>query len=130
MAAAIAKQQQPDGLWRPNLGDPEEYPMPETSGTGFFCYGLAWGVRNGLLDRGTYLPVVKKAWAGLVSCVSPEGKIQWGQLVGDRPVAVQREHSHEYVTGTFLLAGSEVLRLVKAGAIPVADQPVEPLRGK
>ncbi|MCU0784401.1 MAG: glycoside hydrolase family 88 protein [Verrucomicrobia bacterium] len=85
MAAAIAKQQQPDGLWRPNLGDAEEFAMPETSGTGFFCYGMAWGIRNDLLDHDTYLPVVKKAWAGLASCVSPEGRIRWGQLVGDRP---------------------------------------------
>ena len=117
MAASIAGRQQPDGLWRPNLDDPEEFSMPESSGTGFFCYGLAWGVRNGLLDRDTYLPVVKKAWAGLVSYVSPEGKIQWGQQVADRPAGVRQENSQEYVTGTFLLAGSEVLRLVRTGVI-------------
>ncbi len=117
MATAIAKQQQPDGLWRPNLGDSEEFFMPETSGSGFFCYGIAWGIRNGVLDRAEFLPVVRKAWAGLVSYVSPEGRVQWGQLVGDRPAPVQQSNSHEYVTGTFLLAGSEVLRLVKAGVI-------------
>jgi unsaturated rhamnogalacturonyl hydrolase len=49
MAAAIAIRQQPDGLWRPNLDDAQEFPAPETSGTGFFCYGLAWGIRNRLL---------------------------------------------------------------------------------
>lgn len=111
MARAIAQAQGPDGLWRPNLGDPEEFPMPETSGTGFFCYGLAWGIRNGLLDSAQYLDTVKRAWTGLVSKVSSEGKAQWGQKVGDRPVAVPEESTHEYVTGTFLLAGSEVLRM-------------------
>jgi len=115
MAAAIAKEQQPDGLWQPNLGDAEEFAMPESSGTGFFCYGMAWGVRNGLLDRAAYLPIVRKAWKGLVNCVSEEGRVGWGQLVGYRPVAVKAEDSHEYVTGTFLLAGSEVLRLVNMG---------------
>ena len=117
MAASLAKRQSADGLWRSNLDDPDDFPMPETSGTGFFCYGLAWGIRNGLLDRESYSPVVEKAWAGLVRCVSDEGRVQWGQLVGAFPVSVQREHTHEYVTGTFLLAGSEVLRLAKAGLL-------------
>ena len=120
MAASLAKRQSADGLWRSNLDDPDEFPMPETSGTGFFCYGLAWGIRNGLLDREAYLPVVKKAWAGLVRCVSDEGQVQWGQLVGAFPVSVQREHTHEYVTGTFLLAGSEVLRLAKASLLALS----------
>jgi len=112
MAAAIAPRQSEDGLWRPNLGDVKEFPMQETRGTGFFVYAMAWGIRNGVLDRDTYLPVVRKGWAGLVRSISAGGKVQWGQLVGDRLVAVKQEHSHEYVTGTFLLAGSEILSLV------------------
>jgi len=115
MAASLRSRQQPDGLWRPNLDDAEEFYMPETSGTGFFCYGLAWGIRHGLLDRATYLPAVEKAWSGLVSYLSPEGKVQWGQLVGAAPTTVEEKHTHEYVTGTFLLAGSEVYQLAKAG---------------
>ena len=118
MSAAIAKSQGADGLWRPNLDDPADAGgVPESSGTGFFCYAMAWGVRNGVLDRDTYLPVVRKAWAGLAASVSPEGRVLWGQPVGDRPVTVKAEMTHEYVTGTFLLAGSEVLRLVDAGML-------------
>ena len=113
LAAALAKCQGDDGLWRMNLADPGEFPNPESSGTGFFCYGLAWGVNNGVLDRPTYEPVARRAWSGLCRCVSDEGKVEWGQLVGDRPKNLAREHSHEYVTGTFLLAGSEMLRLVE-----------------
>jgi rhamnogalacturonyl hydrolase YesR len=126
MAASLASRQRPDGLWRPNLADPDEFSMPESSGTAFFCYGLAWGVRNRLLDRDVFLPVVKRAWTGLVSCVNAEGKIEWGQLVGDRPVAVKREDSHEYVTGAFLLAASEVLKLAKEGVIAVAPEKPSP----
>ena len=126
MAAAIAKLQQPDGLWRPNLGDAEEFAMPESSGTGFFCYGMAWGVCNGLLDREIFLPVIRKAWTGLVGCVSDEGKVRWGQLTGDRPVAVNAEDTHEYVTGTFLLAGSEVLQLVKLGLLENPGRAIMP----
>ena len=113
MATAIAKRQGVDGLWRPNLDDPDDVALPETTGTGFFCYGLAWGINHGLLDREIYLPVVKKAWAGLVKSVSAEGQVQWGQPIGDRPAVVPEEFTHEYVTGTFLLAGSEMLKLTK-----------------
>ena len=51
MAESLAKRQQADGFWRSNLDDPEQYPMKESSGTGFFCYGIAWGINNGILDR-------------------------------------------------------------------------------
>jgi unsaturated rhamnogalacturonyl hydrolase len=114
LCAAVAKRQQPDGLWRPNLDDTEEFPMPETSSSGFFCYGMAWGIRQGLLDRAIYWPVVEKAWIGLARCVSPEGKVEWGQLPDGQPNAVRREDSQEYVAGAFLLAGSEILCLLKS----------------
>jgi unsaturated rhamnogalacturonyl hydrolase len=115
MSEALAACQGEDGLWRPNLADAKEFPMPETSGTGFFVYAMAWGINNKILDRDTYLPVVQKAWTGLVRSVNAKGKVQWGQLVGDRPVSVKKQHSHEYVTATFLLAGSEMLKISKNG---------------
>jgi unsaturated rhamnogalacturonyl hydrolase len=111
MAAELVKRQGADGLWRPNLDDPEQVPVPETSGSGFFCYGLAWGVNHGLLDRARYLPVVRKAWAGLCRSVDSEGKVQWGQQVDAEPNMLKQESTHEYVTGTFLLAGSEMYKL-------------------
>ena len=65
----------------------------------------------GVLNRQEYLPAVEKAWAGLTQSLSPEGEVLWGQQVGDRPRLVARESTHEYVTGTFLLAGSDVYKL-------------------
>ena len=115
MAAAIVKRQQPDGFWRANLDDPQEFPTPETSGTGFFCYGLAWGIRSGVLEPRRIPSSATKAWRALAASVSPEGKVQWGQNVGDRPEAVKKSDTREYVTGTFLLAGSEMLRLALGG---------------
>ena len=111
MAASLVKRQGNDGLWRPNLDDAEAIAVPETSGTGFFCYSLAWGINNRILDRTKYLPAVKKAWAGLRANVSPEGKVLWGQQVDGQPNPVKQESTHEYVTGTFLLAGSEISKL-------------------
>jgi rhamnogalacturonyl hydrolase YesR len=111
MAASLVKRQGADGLWRTNLADPQDLPMPESSGTGFFCFGLAWGINHGILDRAEYLPAVKKAWAGLYRSVSPEGKVQFGQQVAAAPASVEKDSTHEYVTGTFLLAGSQVYKL-------------------
>jgi rhamnogalacturonyl hydrolase YesR len=111
MAASIAGRQQDDGLWRPNLDDPKELPMRETTGTGFFCYGFAWGVRTGLLDREPYRSTARKAWLGLVANVSPQGQVLWGQDVADRPEAVTPNVTRDFVTGIFLLAGSEIYRL-------------------
>lgn len=111
MAEELKKRQQPDGFWYPNLADSNDFGTKESSGTGFFIYGLAWGINNGILSKDEYLPVVKKSWAGLVSVVSDEGKVQWGQLVGASPYVILQEDSHEYVTGMFLLAASEMYKL-------------------
>jgi len=110
-AAELIKRQGADGLWRVNLEDPDQFPNPETSGTGFFCFGLAWGINHGVLNRQEYLPAVEKAWAGLTQSLSPEGKVLWGQQVDGEPHLVARESTHEYVTGTFLLSGSEIYNL-------------------
>lgn len=108
IARELKNRQQPDGFWYPNLADSKDHGTKESSCTGFFTYGLAWGINNGILSKEEYLPVVEKSWAGLVSVVSDEGKVQWGQLVGASPYVVLQEDSHEYVSGTFLLAASEM----------------------
>jgi rhamnogalacturonyl hydrolase YesR len=111
MAESLAGRQSEEGFWYPNLADPDHIPLKETSGTSFFIYGLAYGINQGILDREVYLPVVEKAWQSVCDAVSEEGKVQWGQKVGDRPVMFEKEDSHEYVSGTFLLAASEVYKL-------------------
>jgi len=123
LAAAVAECQGEDGFWHPNLADPEHIPVPESSGTAFFCHGIAWGIRNGILDKQTYLPVVEKAWTALVGATTPEGKVQWGQPIGDRPADANQNQSHEYVTGAFLLAASEMFRLTEAGLLQPETTP-------
>ena len=112
MAAKIVTLQQTDGLWRASLLDPDSYPGGEVSGSGFFCYALAWGVNNGLLDKKTFQPAVEKAWIALNSCVNDEGRIGWVQPIGADPRKNFNADSWEvYGTGAFLLAGSEVIKL-------------------
>jgi hypothetical protein len=111
MAAKIATLQQPDGLWRASLLDPEFYPLKETSGSGFYTFAIAWGINRGVLDRAVYEPVARKAWKALVACVTPEGKLEHVQPVGADPKKFDATHSDVYGVGAFLLAGSEMYRL-------------------
>jgi len=113
IARELKNHQQPNGFWYPNLDAPEDYGSKESSGTGFFTYGLAWGINNGILSKEEYLPVVQASWKALVSVVNESGKVQWGQLVGSSPYKILEEDSHEYVTGTFLLAASEMYYLAE-----------------
>lgn len=114
MAERIIGLQQEDGLWRASLLDPESYPGGEVSGSGFFCYALAWGINNKLLDKKKYLSAVKKAWISLNGCINEEGRVGWVQPIGGDPQKNFSESSWEvYGTGAFLLAGSEVIKLPK-----------------
>ncbi|MBN1902127.1 glycoside hydrolase family 88 protein [Candidatus Sumerlaeota bacterium] len=113
MAHAVAAVQGVDGLWRTSLHDPAEWLMPETSGTGFFCFAMAWGVNNNLLEREKFLPVVKKAWTGLNRCAHPNGRLGWVQFVAGAPGPVSPHTMREYAPGAFLLSGGEMLKLPK-----------------
>ena len=110
MAQRIAALQGPDGSWRASLLDPDSRPNPETSGTGFFTYALAWGMNEGLLGR-EYERAVRRGWSALVRAVRPSGKLGYVQRVGDAPGDTGPEQTEMYGTGAFLLAGSEILRL-------------------
>jgi len=111
MAASVSRVQGEDGLWRPSLLDPQEVTVPETSSTGFFCYAMAWGINHGYLDRKTYVPVVKKAWSGLVGAVHADGKLGNVQPIGASPATLTADDNQEYGSGAFLLAGTEMYRL-------------------
>jgi unsaturated rhamnogalacturonyl hydrolase len=87
MAAALKKWQGADGLWRSDLTHPMAFPNPETSGTGFITFAMAWGINNAILDRATYLPVVRAGWQGLVDNVDANGKLGYVQGVGAGPAA-------------------------------------------
>jgi rhamnogalacturonyl hydrolase YesR len=118
MAGKILSLQQPDGMWRASLLDPEDYPMPEASGSALFIYGLAWGVNQGLLDRATYEPAIRKAWPALVGCVDADGKLTHIQPAGDRPVKFDADSTQPYGGGVFLLAGTEVYRMTAFENLP------------
>jgi len=112
MAASVAQLQGQDGFWRTSLLDPNEYPAPESSGTAFFCYALAWGINAGYLDKNQYFPTVLKAWSGLENAMNDQGRLGWVQPPGSRPAPVLSDDTGAYGTGAFLMAGSELLKLL------------------
>lgn len=121
MAERLAGLQQADGLWRASLLDPDSYPSAETSGTGLYTYGLAWGVNQGILPRDRFAPVVKRAWQALTGSVQANGKLVNVQPIGADPKRFDPQSSDVFAVGAFLLAGTEMYRmgLEDAGAVRV-----------
>ncbi|WP_404337548.1 glycoside hydrolase family 105 protein [Sphingomonas sp. MMS12-HWE2-04] len=115
MAARLVVLQRPNGYWAPSLLEDPKAAMDETSGTGFFVHGLAWGIKAGLLDRKRTLPVVERGWAALQRAVQPDGRLGWVQQVSDRPDAVAATDTQFYGVGAYLLAGAAVYDLAEAG---------------
>ncbi len=111
MAARLIQLQTPQGHWAMSLLGQEFYPTPETSGTGFYTYGLAWGINNGILDKAIYEPAVKKAWNCLVSHITPEGMLGYVQPMGSAPGNAWADQTEVYGAGAFLSAGAEVYKL-------------------
>ena len=56
------------GMWC-QVVDKPEFPdnWTETSGTGMFLYLLKKSIEKGYIDRGEYEPIVKKAYAGIIT---------------------------------------------------------------
>ena len=118
MSKAIKACQREDGFWIVSLHDPNHFGGKELTGTSLFVYGMAWGIRNGLLDRDEYLPIVLKAWNAMVKdAVHPDGFLGYVQGTGKEPKDGQpvtydsKPDFDDFGTGCFLLAGSEIYKL-------------------
>lgn len=111
LSTRVAGLQSEDGYWHASLLDPKSYPSPETSATGFIVYALAYGINQGLLDKDTYLPVVRKGWDAMLRAVDSNGKLGYVQQIGADPRKVTRDMTEVYGVGAFLLAGCQVYQL-------------------
>jgi unsaturated rhamnogalacturonyl hydrolase len=115
MANKLLSLQDENGYWHASLLDPASYPNPEMSATAFFVYGMAWGVNNGYLEKDKYLPSIIKGWKAMVKCVWTDGKVGFIQPIGSDPKSVTSEMTEVYGVGGFLLAGTEISRMLKTG---------------
>ena len=111
MAKKLISIQTEKGHWAMSLLKADVYQTPETSGSSFFTYGLAWGLNNGILDEREYLKPVIKAWKSLSSHVSDEGYLGYVQPIGGSPGNAWKDKTEVYGTGAFLSAGSEIYQL-------------------
>lgn len=120
MADALLPIQRDDGFWNVSLVDPTHYGGKETSGTAFFVYGFAWGVRKGLLDEARFLPAAIRGWNGMVyDALHPNGFLGYVQSTGKQPGDGQPvtydsvPDFEDYGLGAFLLAGAEMVKLAQ-----------------
>ena len=113
MATALKDVQRPDGFYNSSLHDPLQHGGPESSGTAFFTYGMAWGVNNGMLARETFEPVILRAWNALTStAVHPNGRLGYCQSIGAGPAPTNYDQTTDYCVGAFIMAGLEVSKMV------------------
>jgi unsaturated rhamnogalacturonyl hydrolase len=122
MAQALIRLQRNDGFWNVSLHDPRNFGGKETTGTSLFVYGMSWGINNGYLDRDKYYPVVAKAWNGILKhSVNANGFLGFVQGTGKEPKDSQPvtktsiPNFEDFGLGCFLLAGSEVYKMVSPG---------------
>ena len=114
LCQTIAPLQGSDGYWHASLYDPNSYPSPETSCSGFFVYALAYGVNEGLLPADRFLPYIEIGWKALVDAVDEDGKLGYVQPIGADPKKVTKDMTEVYGPGAFLLAGVEICRMASS----------------
>ncbi|WP_394728828.1 glycoside hydrolase family 105 protein [Altererythrobacter sp. GH1-8] len=110
LADRLVTLQRTDGYWPTSLMDPELLTNPETSGTAFFGFGLAWGLNNGLLKGPQYEAARNKAWDAMRKATTDSGKVGWVQQIGKDPQSTDAGTSQLYAAGGLLLFASEMLQ--------------------
>ena len=117
---AVLAVQRKDGFWNVSLHDSTHYGGKELTGSALFTYGMAWGIRKGLLSDAMFRPAVVKSWTAMSKdAVHKNGFLGYVQGTGkepkeSQPVTYDREPDFEdFGLGCFLLAGTEVYKLYK-----------------
>ncbi|NNC38922.1 MAG: hypothetical protein EX271_06945 [Acidimicrobiales bacterium] len=109
MSNALISRQRDDGYWPTSLDDAALFTNPETSGTAFFGFGLAWGINQGLLTDASHVNARDKAWTAMKNAVQPNGMVGWVQQIGKDPQLTVKDSSQLYGVGGFLLMSSEMI---------------------
>lgn len=93
MMAALLKFQEPDGMWRQIIDDPEAW--KETSGTAMFTYAFITGVKNGWLDKKIYGSAARKGWLALTTYINSDDELtevcEGTNIKNDRDHYMQRK---------------------------------------
>lgn len=91
MSRGLLDCQRADGSWSVSLAAPTNFGSegsegPEMTGTALFVGGMAWGVREGLLDAETYMPAIENGWESMAKAVHQDtGFVGYLQGTGSKP---------------------------------------------
>ncbi len=119
----LAARQSGFGLWHQLLDRDDTY--LETSASAMYVYAIARAINRGWIDPLAYGATAQLGWNAVTTRVNAQGQVE-GTCVGTgmafdptfyyyRPQSVFAAHGY----GPVLLAGAEMLNLLKAGAIEI-----------
>lgn len=114
LSARVPGIQGSDGLWRSDLLASVSSEPGESSGSALFCFALAWGINQGLLEPERFREPVENAWKALYRNIDEEGRLGWVQKPGAQPGGASRRDREAYGSGAFLLAAEQMLALVSS----------------
>lgn len=128
-AKGLAAYQSGSGFWHQLLDREDSY--LETSATAIYTYAFARAIDRGWIDPTTYAPTTLLAWNALTTKVNEKGQVE-GTCVGTgmafdpmfyyfRPTSPYAAHGY----GPTLLAGAEILNLLKARKFEINDSSVQ-----
>lgn len=131
-AKGLAGYQSGSGFWHQLLDREDSY--LETSATAIYTYAFARAINRGWIDATAYAPATLLAWNAVSTKINARGQVE-GTCVGTgmafdpafyyfRPVSSYAAHGY----GPVLLAGAEVIRLLKSNKFEINDSSVQRLQ--
>jgi len=133
-ARGLASYQSGSGFWHQLLDREDSY--LETSATAIYTYAYARAINRGWIDATAYAPTALLAWNAVSTKINARGQVE-GTCVGTgmafdpafyyfRPVSAYAAHGY----GPALLAGAEVITLLKNRRFEINDSSVQLLQSK
>jgi unsaturated rhamnogalacturonyl hydrolase len=117
MMDGLVKVQGPNGLWYQVLDMKDNASnWEETSGSAMFTYAMIAGVRSGVLDAATFVPVIDKAWAGIQKKINANGDVSdicvgtWYKASAAEYMSLSRLTGDGHGQAPVLWAAAELLR--------------------
>ncbi len=125
----LASYQSGSGFWHQLLDKEDSY--LETSATAIYTYSIARAINQGWIDGLAYAPTALLGWNAVSTKVNAKGQVE-GTCVGTgmgfdpafyyhRPISPFAAHGY----GPVILAGSEVINLLKNNKFEVNDSAVQ-----
>ena len=117
MMEGLSAVQSDSGLWYQVLTAPNHSSnWQESSGSAMFTYAMVAGVRRGVLDADTYVPIIEAAWASLQNEIADNGDVSdicvgtWYQESDEAYMALDRLTGDGHGQAPVLWAAAELLR--------------------